>query len=118
MKENTVVAFQNPSDFGFLGRKMRRLLTPKSYKLELSRNGYLPERFNQTVDRPGERAPTPFLGSRGDGAIVASRRRSCRRYLRRANGAWKTFCRNGCQPDRASATGELRAPTPCARTGS
>ena len=89
MKENTVVAFQNPSDFQkdplteVLQAGARELLA-QAVEAEVSvflgshaalvdaagrrrvvRNGYLPERFIQTGIGPGERAPTPCAGPGG-----------------------------------------------------
>ena len=117
MKENTVVAFQNPSDFQkdplteVLQAGARELLA-QAVEAEVSvflgshaalvdaagrrrvvRNGYLPERFIQTGIGPVS-VRQPRVRDRGGTAPSASRRRSCRAICA-APRAWKTFC-HGC----------------------
>ena len=107
MKENTVVAFQNPSDFQkdplteVLQAGARELLA-QAVEAEVSvflgshaalvdaagrrrvvRNGYLPERFIQTGIGPVRRVVNPVCGTGGTSAIRFTSA-ILPRYLRRA----------------------------------
>ena len=96
MKENTVVAFQNPSDFQkdpltevlqagareLLAQAVDAALVDAAGRRRVVRNGYLPERFIQTGIGPVS-VRQPRVRDRGDGAIRFTSA-ILPRYLRRA----------------------------------